>query len=113
MQFHVFLFLGQYMADAVAQDEEGFDEMNPPKRKIVDETLLPYYPVKYIQGTVCDITNKPRVTTVHYVCMTDAKNQIFSFEEVSSCEYEIVVLTPKLCTHPAYKPEDTKVGFYY
>ncbi len=97
------------MSDAILQDEEKFDPMNPPRRKIEDQ-MLPYYPVRYIQGTVCDITNKPRLTTVHYVCIADAKNQIYSFEEVSSCEYEIVVLTTRICSHPAYKMEDTKVS---
>lgn len=100
-------YLGQYMADSVAADEEKFDPMNPPNRKVEDQ-LLPYYPVRYIQGTVCDITKKPRVTTVQYVCVEGSKNQIYSFEEVSSCEYEIVVLTPRLCSHPAFKMEEKK-----
>lgn len=41
--------------------------MNPPKRKI-DNKVQPYYPVTYRQGTVCDLTGKPRSTTVIYAC---------------------------------------------
>uniref|UniRef100_A0A914VXM6 Endoplasmic reticulum lectin 1 n=1 Tax=Plectus sambesii TaxID=2011161 RepID=A0A914VXM6_9BILA len=92
------------MSDRTAEEDAAFDQLNPPKRK-VDDQLLPYYPVRYTQGTVCDITGKPRQTTVHYVCIVDAKNQVYSLDEVSSCEYEVVVLTNRLCTHPSFEPD--------
>lgn len=43
----------------MSEDEKDFDDMNPPRRKIED-VYYAYYPVRYIQGTVCDITNQPR-----------------------------------------------------
>ena len=36
---------------------------------------------------------------------------MYSLKEVSTCEYEVVVLTAGLCSHPSYKPgESTEHG---
>ena len=69
-------------------------------------------------GTLCDLNSQPRQTRVLYVCYPAGKNQIYSFKEVninrynmhelsdtsyvqvSTCEYELVVLTSILCSHP-------------
>ncbi|PIO66337.1 hypothetical protein TELCIR_11952 [Teladorsagia circumcincta] len=75
---------------------------NPPKR-VIDGEEYAYYPVLYSQGTTCDITGKPRTTTVMYICVESARNQIHSLSEVSSCNYEVIVLTYALCSHPSYK----------
>uniref|UniRef100_A0A7I4XV49 Endoplasmic reticulum lectin 1 n=1 Tax=Haemonchus contortus TaxID=6289 RepID=A0A7I4XV49_HAECO len=75
---------------------------NPPKR-IIDGEEHAYFPVLYSQGTTCDITGKPRTTTVMYICVENARNQIHSLNEVSSCNYEVIVLTYALCSHPSYK----------
>lgn len=32
---------------------------------------------------------------------------MYSFKESSTCEYEVIVLSPLLCQHPDYKPEET------
>lgn len=58
-----------------------------------------------ITGTVCDINGKPRRTVVMYICDKNGKNQVESLTEVSSCEYELIVLTPLLCSHPSFRPK--------
>ncbi|KIH42606.1 hypothetical protein ANCDUO_27408, partial [Ancylostoma duodenale] len=63
------------------------DYNNPPK-KVIDGEEHAYFPVFYSQGTTCDITGKPRTTTVMYICIENARNQIHSLNEVSSCNYE-------------------------
>ena len=30
---------------------------------------------------------------------------MYSFKETSTCEYEVMVLSPLLCSHPDYRPE--------
>ena len=35
-------------------------------------------------------------------------NEIFSLEETSTCEYEVLVLTPLLCKHPDYRAESAQ-----
>lgn len=61
-----------------------------------------------VDGTLCDLNNEPRITRVLYVCYAHGKNEIYSLKETSSCNYEIVVLTPNLCLHPKYKIQETK-----
>uniref|UniRef100_A0A915PUF4 Endoplasmic reticulum lectin 1 n=1 Tax=Setaria digitata TaxID=48799 RepID=A0A915PUF4_9BILA len=96
-------YLGNYGREQSKLDDKNFDELNPPKRKI-DNKEQPYYPVTYRQGTVCDLTGKPRNTVVIYVCEPDAKDQIYSFAETASCTYEMVVFTKQLCSHPSFRP---------
>jgi len=79
-----------------------------PKRKI-EQHDTPYWTVTMDNGTPCDLNNKPRSTTVIYVCHPGATNQILSINEVTSCEYEVVALTPLLCENTFYRLKDTPV----
>ena len=55
-------------------------------------------------GTPCVLKhNQPRMTSVLYVCHPEAKHEILSVAEVTTCEYEVVVLTPLLCSHPKFR----------
>uniref|UniRef100_A0A158P702 Endoplasmic reticulum lectin 1 n=1 Tax=Angiostrongylus cantonensis TaxID=6313 RepID=A0A158P702_ANGCA len=80
------------------------DNHDIPPKKIIDGEERAYFPVLYNQGTTCDITGKPRTTIVKY----NAHIQIHSLSEVSSCNYEVIVLTNRICTHPAYKPKEKR-----
>ncbi|VDN51111.1 unnamed protein product [Dracunculus medinensis] len=97
-------YLGYFRREASKLDDKLFDHFNPPIRKI-DNKEGGYYPVTYRQGTVCDLTGKPRETVVIYVCKENAKDQIYSIAEISSCSYEIIVLTKRLCLHPSFQPK--------
>ncbi|KAK2575733.1 hypothetical protein KPH14_012121 [Odynerus spinipes] len=87
-------------------------EKNPNRKaeipvKKVDGINMPYVEIKMSDGTVCDLNNKPRMIRVLYVCYQHGKHEIFSLKETSSCEYEAIVLSPLLCYHPDYKPQDS------
>ncbi|KAK2707849.1 hypothetical protein QYM36_015504 [Artemia franciscana] len=104
-------FLGYYDKDKLEALDKQFEE-NPLKAKDVplrkiDSLTLPYLEIKMDGGTVCDLSGKPRSTKVIYVCHPPGKHEIYSIEEVSTCEYEVVVLTPSLCKHPLYKPVES------
>ena len=59
-------------------------------------------------GTRCELNqNKPRQTKIIYVCYIHGKHEIFSFKEISTCMYETIILSPLLCDHPKYKPQET------
>lgn len=73
-----------------------------PTKKI-DGVSMPYLEINMTDGTLCDLSQKPRVTKVLYVCYAHPKHEITSFKETSICEYEIIVLSPLLCKHPKYK----------
>lgn len=72
--------------------------------KNIEGQLTPYYSLEMGNGTPCELKrNQPRSTSVLYVCHPEAKNEILSVAEVTTCEYEMVVLTPLLCEHPKYR----------
>ncbi|XP_041725358.1 endoplasmic reticulum lectin 1 isoform X3 [Coregonus clupeaformis] len=79
--------------------------------KNVEGQLTPYYPVLMGHGTACVLKqNTPRSTNVLYVCHPEAKNEILSIAEVTTCEYEVVVLTPLICAHPKYRFKSSPVN---
>jgi endoplasmic reticulum lectin 1 len=75
--------------------------------KKIDGINMPYVEMEMTDGTLCDLNNKPRSIRVLYVCFQHGKQEIYSIKETATCEYETVVLTPHLCNHPDYKPQDT------
>ncbi|KAJ8669372.1 hypothetical protein QAD02_000631 [Eretmocerus hayati] len=77
-----------------------------PMKKI-DGVNMPYVEMEMTDGTMCDLNDKPRTTKIIYVCYQHGKQEIHSIKETATCEYEAVVLTPLLCNHPDYKPQDT------
>jgi len=81
----------------------------PTKR--IDNRDTPYFSIEMGNGTPCDLSNdKPRVSTVLYICHSGANNELMSVKEVTTCEYEVIVLTPALCRNPAYRVKDTPIN---
>lgn len=81
-------------------------EEEVPVKKI-DGLNMPYLQVNMSDGTLCDLNGKPRLTRVLYVCYSHGKHDIFSLKETSICEYEVTILSPLLCQHPKYKPQES------
>lgn len=77
------------------------------KYKKIDGLNLAYLEVQMTDGTICDLNGEHRLTKVLYVCYQHGKNEIYSLKETSTCNYEIIILTSKLCEHPKYKPKDS------
>ncbi|XP_019726125.1 endoplasmic reticulum lectin 1 [Hippocampus comes] len=79
--------------------------------KNIEGQLTPYYSLEMGNGTPCELKqNVPRSTSVLYVCHPEAKHEILSIAEVTTCEYEVVVLTPLLCAHPKYRFKSSPVN---
>lgn len=88
-------------------DKAASRRSNLPTVKI-DGTDIPYVEVLMGNGSICDLTDKPRITRVLYVC--HRHDGIYSITEPVSCEYEAIVATPLLCAHPNYKQQDVGVN---
>ena len=72
--------------------------------KNIEGQLTPFFALEMGNGTPCVLKhNQPRMTSVLYVCHPEAKHEILSVAEVTTCEYEVVVLTPLLCSHPKFR----------
>lgn len=92
--------LRERLADAEKRNEKL-------KYKKIDGLSLPYVELELTDGTVCELNNnEPRRIKVLYVCYAQGKNDVYSLNEVSSCQYEMIILTPILCAHPDFKPQE-------
>lgn len=107
-------FLGRYSMEKLTQliKEEEADKENditrhPPTKK-VQSLSMPYYEITMGDGTLCDLNSEPRRVKVLYMCYPTGRNEILSVKEISTCEYEVIVLTSALCTHPHFKPEEVE-----
>ncbi|KAH0622856.1 hypothetical protein JD844_025624 [Phrynosoma platyrhinos] len=88
------------------EKEDGKDSINEIPTKNIEGQMTPYYSIGMGNGTPCSLRqNLPRSSSVMYVCHPEAKHEILSVAEVTTCEYEVVVLTPLLCSHPKYSTE--------
>lgn len=94
---------------SAAYDEQAKNpnrKMNIPVKKI-DGINMPYVEIEMTDGTLCDLNNKPRSIKILYICYKHGKHDVYSLKETVSCEYEAIILSPVLCNHPDYKPQDT------
>ena len=96
--------------------------------KILRGENVAMYAVKYTDGTQCEVlAGVQREITVFYgrhsflfkilfagkiftldakkklACDENGNDNIAAFEEISSCIYEMVVVTKHICSHPSYK----------
>lgn len=103
--------LGKFDISNLAQSEKNFNSKLEALKKegkkrptvAVDDLQLPYIEVNMTGGTMCDLSNTPRLTRVFYVCNEDAKHELFSIKETSTCEYEAIVFSPLLCLHSDFR----------
>lgn len=104
-------YLGRLNSDKQKKLEDKMLDMdyvkNKPSYTKIDGVPMPYVEMVLADGTQCELVGKPRMTRILYVCYSHAKHEIYSFKETSTCEYEIVVLSPLLCTHPLFMPKST------
>lgn len=106
--------MGRFSKDQHDKLSTYYDELEKNPEKIVDLPTkkldgvpMPYVELQMTNGTLCDLSNKPRTIKLLYICHHHGKHEIWSFEETSSCEYEAVILSPLICSHPDYGPRGT------
>ncbi|XP_061394457.1 endoplasmic reticulum lectin 1 [Musca vetustissima] len=105
-------YLGKWSDDKSEKLQKEWEESRKAGMKYkttkIDNIKYPYFEMEFTDGTKCDIINAPRTTIVRYVCYPHGKNEIYSFKETSSCNYEAIILTSALCVIPAFHPEEYK-----
>ncbi|KAJ8250685.1 hypothetical protein COCON_G00226070 [Conger conger] len=96
---------------AEGADPDKMESEKEVPTKNVEGQLTPFYPVEMGNGTPCVLKqNQPRATSVLYICHPEAKHEVLSIAEVTTCEYEVLVLTPLLCGHPKYRYKSSPVN---
>nr|XP_034827027.1 endoplasmic reticulum lectin 1 isoform X2 [Maniola hyperantus] len=102
--------LGKWNEEKQSKLEESWklalESKETPKTTKVEGQLLSYVEMIMDSGTKCDLNNMQRRTRVRYVCYTHGRHEVYSFKETSTCEYEIIILSPLLCQHPQFKPKE-------
>lgn len=104
-------FLGHYNKEThdvkLKEEIEHEKSGRKPLRKKIESINMPFYELVMKDGTLCDLNGLPRTTRVQYVCYPNGNHDIYSLKESSTCEYEVVVLSSLLCSHPDYRPEES------
>lgn len=101
--------LGKWDKPKTAELRESLSEAEKRGEKLktikIEGVNLPYFELDMTDGTFCELSGEHRTTKVLYVCYPDGKNEVFSIKETSTCNYEVVILTPTLCIHPNFNPK--------
>ena len=98
-------YLGMYPGEPVEKsDMKALSSNTKPKkstqkapafmRKAGDQRYLVQ---EWKNGSKCDLTEKPRTVEVQYHCDMQGQDGVTSFVEVSTCQYQMVISTPRLC----------------
>lgn len=106
-------YLGRLDADQLESLDEEFKTQKQElessgaswPKKLIDGLYRSYVTVNMTGGTLCDLTKKSRKSRIIYACNLEQRHELYSIKEVSTCDYEVIVLTPLLCAHRDFKLE--------
>ena len=90
--------------DSMHVDQESIKEelSKPGTSSKIDINKRLFYEVVYRDGTVCKVTNKPRITRIHFYCdqyrlEKDQAVSVLDISEPDYCEYLFKVSTRFMC----------------
>lgn len=94
---------GIYLSDFTLHDE--FSE--PLSTNLGFANRQRYLKHTLNDGSICDITGKPRSIDVVYKCIPSSQGeaQIIDVQELKSCKYHMVVGVPSLCNIEEFSPD--------
>lgn len=104
-------FLGRMEPEQIKAHLEEYDKEKAELERtgqsrptiLVNGHYKPYVMFNMTGGTKCDLTTRNRVARIIYVCNEESKHELYSIKEISTCEYEAIVLSPLLCQHKDFK----------
>ncbi|CAL3963455.1 unnamed protein product [Diplocarpon coronariae] len=83
----------------------------PQKNELQIRGDTRYLVQKMEDGTICDLTGKPRRVEVQFHCNPHVTDRIGYIKEVTTCSYVMVVYTSRLCSDVAFQPpKETKAN---
>lgn len=104
-------YLGRTDAEQIKEHHVEYEQQMEELRRsgatrptvLIDGHHKPYVTFNMTGGTKCDLTKRNRNTRVIYVCGSEPNHVLYSIKEISTCEYEALVLSPLLCAHKDFK----------
>jgi protein OS-9 len=86
------------------QDDQP-KSLPPPNGQLQVKGDQRYLSQRLEDGTLCDLTGRPRTIEIQYHCSPDTTaDRIGWVKEVTTCTYLMVVYTPRLCSDVAFHP---------
>eukprot|EP00475_Leptophrys_vorax_P033016 TRINITY_DN5158_c0_g1_i2.p1 TRINITY_DN5158_c0_g1~~TRINITY_DN5158_c0_g1_i2.p1 ORF type:complete len:305 (-),score=73.45 TRINITY_DN5158_c0_g1_i2:56-970(-) len=93
--------LSQHWSEYEASDEIFTSQFELHNGSTPEESFLS---LKYSGGTKCDLTGQPREAAIKFKCDEEAKlPRVVTIQETATCQYEVVIQTSLICSHPAFK----------
>ncbi|CAG8977944.1 hypothetical protein HYALB_00001824 [Hymenoscyphus albidus] len=81
-----------------------------PKTELQVKGDTRYLVQRMEEGTICDLTGKPRQVEIQFHCSPQITDRIGYIKEVQTCSYLLVVYTPRLCNDVAFMPPKSDVA---
>jgi hypothetical protein len=78
--------------------------------KYIQTDTSRYLSLKWSHGTLCDITFRPRTIEIQFHCSLNDEEHISYIKEVTTCNYLLVIHTPRLCVDKAFTPPEGESG---
>ncbi|EJD53067.1 hypothetical protein AURDEDRAFT_110849 [Auricularia subglabra TFB-10046 SS5] len=92
-----------YTLGKSAQAEDGSISEAANNLELARGTGQRYLHFRWGDGTVCDKTGKKRQIEVQFHCATSVTDSIVFVKETRTCEYTLVIHTPRLCSEPGFR----------
>ncbi|XP_060677033.1 protein OS-9 isoform X1 [Hemiscyllium ocellatum] len=84
--------------------ESEFDWNNETAKASKQHKLKRYHSQTYVNGSKCDLNEKPREAEVRFMCEEGSGDYIARVDEPQSCNYVLTVHTTRICHHPYLRP---------
>ncbi|KAK6189382.1 hypothetical protein LQW54_013321 [Pestalotiopsis sp. IQ-011] len=90
---------------AAANKDAAKPTSAPPNTDLQVKGDQRYLVQRMEDGTLCDLTNRPRTIEIQYHCSPGStQDRIGWIKEITTCSYLMLVNTPRLCSDVAFRP---------
>ncbi|XP_078287500.1 protein OS-9 isoform X1 [Rhinoraja longicauda] len=84
--------------------ESEFNWNNETAKASKQHKLKRYHSQTYVNGSKCDLNEKPREAEVRFMCEEGSGDFIARVDEPQSCNYVLTIHTTRICQHPYLRP---------
>ncbi|XP_067880859.1 protein OS-9 isoform X2 [Heterodontus francisci] len=84
--------------------ESEFDWNNETAKASKQHKLKRYHSQTYVNGSKCDLNERPREAEVRFMCEEGSGDYIARVDEPQSCNYVLTIHTTRICHHPYLRP---------
>lgn len=92
-------------------EEFSLGRFYPPRIGLTVDRSLNYISTEFNDGSLCELSGKPRKTKIRFVCANDSSKGMFivNVMETSTCSYDFVIHVPELCEYFGIHAKNSKL----